>query len=336
MRTATAAKPGAQRAEGEGRSIRWGSLAVGWGGLAVAALGCATAAPAPVERALPGVSGMAAAGDGRFLVVHDAKTDEDGPRVGLFAFRESAPSDYRAIEIADWRDPAGRSHDLESVCALPGRPAEFLLAESGASPERRRLFHVSLRPTGGPGLRAGAEPEIAVLRVLPLPAPLRAEGDNYEGLACAASAGGRFLLLLGERGGEAPDPTGRIRFGTYDLARGSIEWTPRALAIRAPSPWPAATLRPIADLFVDADGALWAAATDDPGDAGPFRSIIYRVGRLDPSNGDDPLTLDPAPTPRWTIDAYKIESLSSLPNGALAAGSEDELLGGTFRVLPAN
>ncbi len=41
--------------------------------------------------------------------------------------------------------------------------------------------------------------------------------------------------------------------------------------------------RPISDLLLSSQGALWAAGCTDNGDTGPFESLIYRIGRLDVS-----------------------------------------------------
>ncbi len=288
-----------------------------------------------------GFSGMAQAGPNRYLVVHDTKGHRDGPRLGIVEVTGQGLH-YSPVSIEDWKHPDGRSSDLESACGLPGLPGlpnEFLLAESGTwDGQYGRLFHLRLDGQRG-----------EILRAYPLPILQGrgpdAEGDNYEGLACAPLEGGRVLLLLGERGGSSVYPTGVLRTGELNLATGDLQWREAGragLPITAPGGWPVApdgsevTPRAISDLYVDSDGTLWAVATADAGDLGPFRSIIYPLGTL--TSGPDPgVALKRAPAATWVVEGLKVEALAGpaaiLPGSALSLGTEDEDLGGVWRGL---
>jgi hypothetical protein len=81
---------------------------------------------------------------------------------------------------------------------------------------------------------------------------------------------------------------------------------------------------------------LWAVATADAGDMGPFRSVVYRLGAVQPHK-DHPVALHREPEVAWIVDGLKIESLSGPAAGVegsvLSFGTEDEDLGGTWRGL---
>lgn len=330
-------------------------LTVGLVGLLLLSLAGCSAAPPTVAPPAPsnvvaktvataGFSGMAQTGPNTYLVVHDTKAHRDGPRLGVVEITPQGLR-YSPVAVEDWKHPDGRSSDLESACGLPSLPSrsgllnEFLIAESGSWDGRYgRLFHLRLDGQRG-----------EILRAYPLPilqgGGPDTEGDNYEGLACAPLEGDRVLLVLGERGGSSVYPNGVLRIGALDLATGDLQWREAGRAgmpITAPGDWPVApdgsaiTPRAISDLYVDSGGTLWAVATADAGDLGPFRSIIYPLGTM--TSGQDPgVALKKAPAATWVLDGLKVEALAGpaalLPGSALSLGSEDEDLGGVWRGL---
>jgi hypothetical protein len=278
---------------------------------------------------------MARVEAGTYLVVHDTKAGRPGPRLGWL--RAGPPPRYRPLEVPDWGDPDGPASDLEAVCAIPGRPGELLAAESGHRDGRYgRIFQLRL------DLRSGAGVEVRRALRFPVFADNTeaGEGESFEGLACAALDADRVLVILGERGGSAAFPTGVLRWGTLDLARGELDFGEAGRAgVRVAAPASFADGRPvraIGDLHLDPDGGLWAAATEDPGDAGPFRSAIYRVATVDP-RAEPPVRPSPDPRPVWVLDGFKVEALSAPPvtvrGSVLAVGTEDEKLGGAWRAL---
>ncbi|HRZ07570.1 MAG TPA: hypothetical protein P5102_15770 [Candidatus Competibacteraceae bacterium] len=109
------------------------------------------------------------------------------------------------------------------------------------------------------------------------------------------------MLLLGERGGSASYPQGRLYWGVFDPAVGTLFWPPAGqagVAVNPPGPWlNPREKRVIADLYLDANGVLWAVASEDGGDQGPFRSVVYRATtvRLD---RDPPVAIHPKPRHR--------------------------------------
>ena len=96
----------------------------------------------------PDLSGLATAGDGRFLAVHDAKNPDelDRPRVSvLFTPRDLEGVLYKALTV-DWGDID--SSDLESIARIGGSN-RYLLCESGddGDPTYRRIFKARLQDT---------------------------------------------------------------------------------------------------------------------------------------------------------------------------------------------
>ena len=98
--------------------------------------------------------------------------------------------------------------------------------------------------------------------------------------------------------------------------------------------------RKIGDLHLDEKRNLWAVATVDSADTkedwndGPFRSVIYQVGVISESLSE-PITLRNAVTQAFVIDGLKVEGLtkSILSRGRFTIGSDDEDLGGVWRVV---
>jgi hypothetical protein len=294
--------------------------------LALALAGSAARADEPAA----GLSGLARIAPATYLGVLDWKRDEPGKRLAILQVGPEAAISRRKLDPPRW--PGGpRPSDLEAACALTGRPGEALVVESGEDGPSARLFHVGglLGPGGVRALRA---------------VEVRAAGgaQNLEGLACVPRSDGRWLVILGERGGSERQRAGILRWGVLDLASGHLAFSKAGsagIAVAPPRDWtmsPAA--RAIADLHLAADGVLWAAATVDPGDAGPFRSAVYAAADVDPSR-EPALRATAAPVAAWRLDGLKVEGLAAPPEllgsgAALLVASEDEALGGVVRPLP--
>ena len=97
--------------------------------------------------------------------------------------------------------------------------------------------------------------------------------------------------------------------------------------------------RAVSALTLDAAGRIYLASTLDPGEHGPFRSVVWRIGVLTAgTDGRPQVRLGPAERIA-TLDGCKVESLALrlLPDGGaqLFAGTDDEHYGGILRPLPA-
>ena len=288
------------------------------------------ALPKVTQGSATGWGGMASLGDGRYLIVHDNKANEPGTRLSTFDPATSRPQALsQPVALIDWHHPQGISNDLESVCALPGHPGEVLAAESGYyKGQYGRIFHLKV---------VGQTAEI--LRTHALPRDAAGEKPaNYEGLVCQQLADGRTLLILGERGGGAPRPQGSLRAGWLDAEGNAVRWAEQSLPVRAAGTWSTDyQVRDIADLALEADGTLWSVATIDPGDQGPFRSMIWRVGTVDGSKAQ-PIELLPAAV-GWTLEGLKVEAITTpeptMKGVRLIMATDDEDYGAAWRTLGA-
>jgi hypothetical protein len=83
-------------------------------------------------------------------------------------------------------------------------------------------------------------------------------------------------------------------------------------------------------------GDLWCVAADDPGDAGPFRSVIFQVGTVD-AKSKTPIQAIAKSVAGWTFDGVKVEAIArSLPEvGGLSVATDDENYGALWRPLAA-
>lgn len=289
--------------------------------------GCAGQPPAATGAAprAMGYSGMTRLDPKTYLVVHDFK--RAGPRLGLLRVTGKGAPQYEPLDTADWPSPHNRATDLEALCALPD--GGFLAAESSPSAARAaRIFHFEL---------SGKSPRLRQTVPMPRGAP---HPNNVEAMACASRRDGRVLLLLGERGGSTQYPQGVLYWGYFDPAAGTLFWPPSGragAAIHPPSLWPnVRERRAIADFYLDAKGALWAVASVDGGNDGPFRSIVYQAATVHPNN-EPPVDINPKPCARWIFDGLKVEALaapsSAITGSVLSFATDDEHYGGLWRPL---
>jgi hypothetical protein len=278
---------------------------------------------------LPDLSGLAWIEGDRFLAVHDAKRPGQ-PRASVVQI-PTAPGAPLGHPLAV-TGPATPPADLESAARIPplpgaaAGPPAFFLVESGSGGEGfRRVFRTEYR--SGDTLKLS--------HVADLPKSVA----NIEGSA-AYRIGDRLLLLFVERGerevetrlswAEVPS-----RGGPTELKLSSGAGQPfRIPGVGGP------TARQVSDLALDSRGWIYVASTLDPGDAGPFRSQIWRIGWLNPlRSGQLDLVLSPDPQQVAQIDGFKVEALTTreLPDGRrqLFIGTDDELYGGALRLLGA-
>jgi hypothetical protein len=296
----------------------------------------AEAKPAKASRTIPsGIGGMAWLTERRLLVVHDTKVGSAGPRIGVLEIPESGPPRYREA-VTDWKGAGGESNDLEALAAIPGRKGEFFALESGYYKEKYgRLIRLRAKIEGD-GPDAGCHVETISAWKLP------ADTVSLEGLVCLDRGDDKLLILVGERGGEvsAESVSGKLSWTEIKLDEpGQLEFEKSSqLPLRIPAEgWTKpASVRGCADLYVDSANQLWSVATEDPGDAGPFRSAIYQVGSVDVKS--KPI-LTPAAkiAPRWRFDGAKVEAVAGplAGVGVLSVATDDENYGALWRPLDA-
>ena len=284
------------------------------------ATAAAPPAAAPANRTLPPVSGLGCLPGGGFLVVTDVKNDKNDPsQTGgmpplLRVLPASKGSTWEPVTVL-WPDPDGAPNDLESVAAIPGTDS-FLIVESSSRDNRfGRIFQVAA--------------DGRLLGFTSLIPPV----TNVEGTA-VARVGERLVFIDSERGEDQSDTSIRwfeLRLDPLTLGQ------PRSTELRLPEP--AGTHhRHISALEVDGQGRIFAVSTVDPGDPGPFRSIVWEIGQVEESAGLPAVTLLREPRRLATVDGFKVEALAACSSAdgkeRLFIGTDDEDYGGAIRPLP--
>jgi hypothetical protein len=292
---------------------------------------------------IPGISGMAPIDDSSYLIVQDTKAHKKGRRVGILEVLGDGTNSYTALKVAELDKGDQRASDLEGLHAIGGRPGEYVAIESGRrSLGKGRLFHLEL-DAGGSGLAVLGSWPLAERVENPMDWDL-GDGDNYEGIACWMLDMDRVQLVLGERGGSDSHARGALITGVLDLGAKSLKWLPAEFDVTpiAPGKWiDPEGQRDIADLWYDKrSNSIWCAASEDPGDIGPFRSVLWEVatvGELNPQTQLLDLHVVKDRLPAYVVDGHKIEAISaapaSVPHAFLSFGAEDEDYGGTWRPL---
>lgn len=288
---------------------------------------------------LAGISGMEKINERYYLTIYDLKSYEEGNRVSVIEVEPESGVRVHLVSINDWIHPDGAGSDLESVCKLPGRENEFLIAESGKwDGEYGRMFHIRLKE--------GVFPFKAdVLGVFGIPefdakGPDDSAGDEIEGLACYHKGDNKLGVIFGERGGSDVYPQGLLRWAEADLLEYELSWTAEGkvgLSVNAPGDWVDGALnRDISGLHIDKENKLWAVSAEELGDNGPFSSIVYQVGMVFTQDPEPILVLDSLVVYK-RMDGFKAEGISwgtgLIPGSRFSIGTEDEQLGGSWRVL---
>lgn len=303
--------------------------------LALALLGCVLCPP--LRAQVPGLAGMTPLDGRRYLAARDLKTPRDkGPRLGILTFDQGIR--YAPLPVASgWPDDQPGS-DIEAICALPGAPGRFLAIESGYYKGRfGRLFLIALEARDG-----HLRPRV-LSHARPFTAPAggsTGSAAQIEGLACLPGADGARWLITAHRGSKRQ--AGWLAWRRLTLDADRLALAEQAGQAALPSAQALGCHRSAADLLLapHPDGG-WRAllcASADPGDNGPFRSLIYEPGRF--LLAERTLRYEPRVTPRMhsVLDGLKVEALAPSPaklrhQSHLAIGTDDEHYGGLWRPL---
>jgi hypothetical protein len=304
---------------------------------------------------LPAISGMVMLDAQSYLAIDDKKIERRGDRLTIVHVTEQGLRP-QSVPVMNW--PNGQAaNDLESICALPERTGEYLIAESGSwQGEFGRLLHIKMGNTSA-----------SVLASYQLPIKYdnspEQTGDQFEGMVCLNKGPNRYLIVLGERGDgtriDHPTAAASLVVGDFDVAAAAIDWQANRLLVNAPAAPFDLSWRGIADLYLEAN-TLWAVAVRAGGEEGPFQSIIYpvaliqqpgasqNVGQSTESTSTQPtaqnadqasasIRLLGSQNPKWQLDGIKVEALaaptSRHPGSHMVIASDDEQFGGIWRAL---
>lgn len=272
---------------------------------------------------LPDLSGLAWMGDDLFLTVHDAKNPEEInlPRVSLLKL----PTGLDGILWKPLRVEflGQKSNDFESAARIPGM-REILLVESTEEqqekPFSRRIFLAELN-----------DRQVQIVDVITWPTQTK----NVEGSA-VARVKGNLIFIYAERAQGQGDT--KIHFADLMLEPLDIGGFKDAGVFTSPKP-KGKNARPVTAMEVDRSGVIYVASAEDPGDDnGPFRSAVYKIGRVEMENSEPKVILDDKPTLLATLDGLKVESLAVRKqpgkNLEIFVGLDDENYGGTLRPIP--
>lgn len=270
---------------------------------------------------LPDLSGLVWMEDDLFLAVHDAKNPEEieRPRASLIQLPNGP--DGISWKQLNLQLTGEKSNDLESTARIPGTQ-QVLLVEStqkeSDKPSSRRiilaeLFHKRLR----------------IIDVIEWPT----KTTNVEGTA-VAQIEDRLIFVYAERA---------EGLASTDIIFADIELDPLSfgefekLGTFTNPDWPR-TNRPVTAMDMDSDGWLYVASAFDPGhDNGPFRSVVWKAGRIIRNTDTDKPELVLDPVQLAVLDGVKVESVAvRQQNGSgfeLFVGLDDENYGGTMRPL---
>ena len=277
--------------------------------------------PSSLAPSSPDISGLGFVGEGDLLAVHDAKGGSDRARVSRVYLPDTEAvlrTDTVPVEAGDRRWPGT---DLESIAPIPGTSL-VLMAESGGG-----------REVGEPApqifLAEYRRGRLFILDATNWPVPV----ENVEGTA-VASAAGNLVFLYAERA-DGRHST-RLRWATLSLQ--PLAFGPFRESEFAPRTSKVANLRPVSAIDIDAEGVVYAASAVDPGNSGPFRSIVWRIGRLRADGHGQPLlALEARPRRLAVVDGLKVEGLAVrriAGKTEIVIGTDDESYGGVIRPLP--
>ena len=245
------------------------------------------------------ISGISKFKDG-FLVVHDNK--KKGQARISYINQELKIKDLIWPEIKLPRD-------LEASIQIPGEENHYILMESGG-----KCFEITIDPK-----------DFRVEVIHTFTVPLIKPRMNLEGLTIFPSGQG-LLFIYGDRGSDSRPSTLFTSFFNkkdktfYDINQFTFDL-----------PEPKKHKRNISDLALDEDGNLWTVATSDPGNYGPFTSVIYELGKINHAGLFKPNHPDLI-RPITIFKDQKVEALM-FNNEHLVLMTDNENLGSTIKFM---
>ncbi len=281
--------------------------------------------PHPRPSALPNLSGLSWVEADLFIGVHDAKnTDEkkDWPRLSLIQLPQS---EFDGVIwhpfYPTYPGPGGLSSDMESCSSIPGGK-DFLFVESGQEGDGfRRIFHGVFENNS-----------ISIADYVDWPVGI----TNVEATE-VCQVKDRLVFLYAER---AQDSTyTKIRWAVFTLDPLGFGDFSEVVYEGIDPVGPGA--RPIVAMEIDNDGFIYIVSAYDLGnDNGPFRSVVWQIGRMITDMEGNPIVDLQENIRLADLDGLKVESITvrEVPGSEkeIYIGTDDEHYGGIIRLLPGN
>jgi len=296
-------------------------------GLGLAMLACNKSDPdlnlEPVKPSvLPDLSGLSWVKDDLFIGVHDAKNNtekENWPRISLIRLPQSELDGviWETVDL-NFPGPGGQSSDMESSCSIPGG-TDFLFVESGQEgASYRRIFHAGFM-----------DEKLKIVEYSDWPVDI----FNVEATE-VSQVGQQLVFLFAER---AEDSTyTKIRW--CNLSLNPMSFGEFSEVIFVPSDPTGPDTRPIVAMDIDSEGFIYIVSAYDSGnDNGPFRSVIWMIGRLTEDGQGNPTVELGVAARIANLDGLKVESLAIRELGSdkeIYFGTDDEHYGGILRLVP--
>jgi hypothetical protein len=224
--------------------------------------------------------------------------------------------DTDGIEVAGIDDVEfpDTPNDLESIARLPGRDAALLVERNADGDHSDPSIYLATWDE---------QRNVEIAGVAPWPSTPESL-VNVEATAVAEVAGeDRFVYAERAEGSDTTrihmteigvEDDGSITFGS--------DWTSVGLTI--PQPLEA---RPASGMVVDEDGTVYVSSAFDPGDLGPFDSVVYEAATL----ADGTITPIRPPALVGRGNGLKIESVALVEGRTPLFIGDDEDYGGLLR-----
>jgi hypothetical protein len=268
----------------------------------------------PKIPGLPDISGLEWISGNDFLAVHDAKfpIEKNRPRISLIKTKNNEEGiTWTSLQV-NWPASSGPSSDLESIARIPGT-RNFLLAESGNDGDRySRIFLSSL----------GEENQFNIQEVIDWPVKI----FNVEASAVLLLNGQLYFLYSERSHGRKNTELKWAKMHLNPLRFESFQSASYAAGMTGTG------LRSVVALDADKDGNLYSVTAYDPGDSGPFRSYVSRIGSMKMKNDSAFFIPSGKFADILTLDGNKIEGLTirEKKGREIFIGTDDENLGASF------
>ena len=251
------------------------------------------------------VSGISPTTDkDKYLVVHDNKK-KDQLRVGLIDI--NADSLYIGLEWPTKTLPM----DLEALSDIPGLENEYIAMGSWGF-----CYWIKL------DLQSQTIDLIKEFRIPGSGPPL-----NLENLLILGE-GDNLYVAWAHRGSDHEESIlywGSISLFDEDIAISVID------SVFINIPWPLTAKRHMSDMDIDNNNILWTSATSDPGDDGPYKSAIYKIGLFEIVKEKINFNISQSFTKQFVFENNKVEALAVI-NNKIVFATDDENLGSAINI----
>ena len=243
------------------------------------------------------ISGVAQFNNG-YIVVHDNKI--------MGQARVSFINNKNEFNQLVWPQNT-LPYDLEGLARLPDSENQFIMMESTGTCYRVLIDSVHFK--------------ITIINIFEL--PMLKEDMNLEGINVFKNDS-YYKIAYGDRGSNIKESI--LFTADYNPSTDSIS-NIDTYTINLPRP--EYHKRNIADLAIDNRSVLWTSATSDPGDNGPFETILYKLGEFNPAGKFSQYKKN---KPSFSFSGQKVEAMVFYKS-QLILMTDNENFGSTFYAL---